>query len=71
MYTKDQFTKDLKKALIDSEIKVTELSAMLGKTKATLSQQINGATFRYVDVVNILDMLGYEVIWRKRDENKN
>lgn len=69
MLTKNQFTKDLKKIMIDNDLTQDKLAQMLGKSKGTLSPQINGATFRYVDFVNILDMLGYEVIWRKKGHN--
>ena len=59
--------------MIDCNQSQASLAALLGKSKGTLSPQINGATFRYVDLVNILDMLGYDVVWVKRHnaENKN
>lgn len=66
MYTKDKFTKDFKKLMIDNDLPQDKLAAMLNKTKGALSPQINNATFRYVDLVNILDMLGYDVVWVKR-----
>ena len=71
--TKDKFAKDFKKLMIDCNQSQASLAAMLGKSKGTLSPQINGATFRYIDLVNILDMLGYDVVWIKRHnaENKN
>lgn len=71
MLTREQCTKELKKVMIDSGITVNQLAAMLNKTQGTLSQQINGATFRYVDLVNILDMLGYDVVWVKRKTNES
>lgn len=67
MLTKNQFTKDFKKIMIDNDLTQDKLAQMLCKSKGTLSPQINGATFRYVDFVNILDMLGYDVIWVKRN----
>lgn len=69
MYTNEQFTKDFKKILIDNNYNVKQFAAVLGKAQATLQKQVAGATFRYVDFVNILDMLGYEVIWRKKGHN--
>ena len=69
--TKDKFAKDFKKLMIDCNQSQASLAALLGKSKGTLSPQINGATFRYVDLVNILDMLGYDVVWVKRHNGKN
>ncbi len=66
MYTKEQFTKDFKKILIDSGCNVNQLAPHLNKSQAALNKQVLGATFRYVDLVNILDMLGYDVVWVKR-----
>lgn len=73
MLTKDKFSKDFKKMLIDSSINMVQLAKQLNKAAPTLNKQVNGATFRYVDLVNILDMLGYDVVWVKRHngENKN
>lgn len=67
MLTKDQFTKDFKKVLIDSNSNMAQIAKQLNKTQSSISQQVNGATFRYVDFVNILDMLGYDVVWVKRN----
>ena len=71
MLTKDEFIKDFKKALIDSNSNMSQLAKQLNKTQGTISQQVNGATFRYVDLVNILDMLGYNVVWVKRKNNES
>ena len=71
MLTKDEFIKDFKKALIDSNSNMSQLAKQLNKTQGTISQQVNGATFRYVDLVNILDMLGYDVVWVKRKNNES
>ena len=67
MLTKEQFTKDFKKILIDNNYNVATFAPVLGKSQAALNKQVLGATFRYVDFVNILDMLGYDVIWVKRN----
>lgn len=67
MLTREQFTKDIKKLLIDCDLTVTEAGELIGNSQQNLSKKINNASFGYVDFVNLLDVLGYEVIWVKKD----
>ena len=68
MLTREQFTKDFKKLLIDCELTITEAGQFIGNSQQNLSKKINNASFGYVDFVNLLDFLGYDVIWKKREK---
>ena len=73
MVQKENLIKEWKKILIDAGVTEKQVAAKLGKAQPTLNKQVNGFTFRYTEFVNILDMLGYDVVWVKRHnaENKN
>lgn len=67
MLTRDKLTKDIKKLLIDEGITMARLANMAGSSQQNLNKKINKASFNYVDLVKILDILGYDVRWIKRN----
>lgn len=69
MKTREAMQKDFKKFLIDNDIKQVQLAQILGVTRGAINQKINNFSWNYVDLVNLLDELGYDVVWVKRDEN--
>ena len=69
MKTREAMQKDFKKFLIDNDIKQVQLAQILGVTRGAVNQKINNFSWNYIDLVNLLDELGYDVVWVKRDEN--
>lgn len=67
MLTRDKLTKEIKKLLIDEGITMARLAIMAGSSQQNLNKKINKASFNYVDLVKILDILGYDVRWIKRN----
>lgn len=67
---KENLIKEWKKVLIDAGVTEKQVAAKLGKAQPTLNKQVNGFTFRYTEFVNILDMLGYDVVWVKRQSDE-
>lgn len=45
----------------------TKLAERLGVTSGAVNQKISNFSWRYIDLVNLLDDLGYDVVWIKRD----
>lgn len=70
MLTKEQFKKDLKKIMIQENITQKNIADIRKVTPASVSQQMNAASWRYIDLVNLLDKLGYDVVWVKRHNAK-
>ena len=66
MLTREQFTKEIRKILIEEDTTATELGEKIGESQQNINKKIRNASFGYVDFVNLLDVLGYEVIWVKK-----
>lgn len=50
-------------------LNLTQLANMLGVSVASLSNKLNRPTMKYSDVLEILHILGYELIPRKIENN--
>ena len=57
----------MRKILIDKEINISKLSEMLGESQANVGQKLKRKTIRLLDAEKILNVLGYDLIIRKRD----
>lgn len=68
MLTREQFTKEIRKLLIEESTNATELGVKISESQQNINKKIRNASFGYVDFVNLLDILGYEVIWVKKDK---
>lgn len=66
---KQYFQKQLKKLMIDENINQKKLGELTGTTQQVAGRKILNFSWRYIDLVNLLDELGYDVVWVKRDEN--
>lgn len=64
--------KRLKKILVDEDIKIKELAQMLEQSRNNkvlpngLSQKINRESLKFNEVEEILNILGYDIIFQKR-----
>ena len=63
----EKFEKTVRKILIDKEINISKLSEMLGESQANVGQKLKRKTIRLLDAEKILNVLGYDLIIRKRD----
>lgn len=63
--SRDALTKDIKKVLVDCGLSEREAAISIGVSPSSLNQKNTNASWRYVDLVNFLDKLGYDVIWEK------
>ena len=66
---KEFFQKQFKKLMIDENLNQSILAEKLGVARNSISKKMVNFSWRYVDLVNLLDELGYDVVWVKRDEN--
>lgn len=46
---------------------ISSIASKLGITQPTLSQKINNESLRFTDVEKIASLLGYEIVWKKKD----
>lgn len=63
---KIEFEYFLKGKLAENGLNITKLSEMLGTSQANISQRIKKATFDYIELSKIADLLGYDIEWIKR-----
>ncbi len=61
--------KYIKIALIESGIQQKELAEKLGVTNGNISKMLKNDKIGYNKVEEIADILGYEIIWRKKENN--
>lgn len=62
-----QLKRELISLLALNGLNQTDLAEMLGVTSGAVNQKISNFSWRYIDLVNLLDELGYDVVWVKRD----
>ena len=63
---KIEFEYFLKGKLAENGLNITKLAEMLGTSQANISQRIKKATFDYIELSQIADLLGYDIEWVKR-----
>lgn len=68
MLTREQFTKDIRKLFVDENTNATKVGKIAGETQQNFSKKVRNGSFGYVDFVNVLNLLGYEVIWKKKEK---
>lgn len=64
---KVQLKNNFLQAVASAGTNQTRLAEHLGVTSGAINQKINNFSWRYIDLVNLLDDLGYDVVWIKRD----
>ena len=58
---------DLKAYIISSGKTMIEVSELLGISQSSLSQQLSRESIKYSKVLELADVLGYEIIWKKKE----
>lgn len=58
---------ELKSYFVLSGMTMTDVAQKLGITQSALSQKITNESLRYKDAVKIADLLGYDIVWKRRD----
>lgn len=65
---------DLKAAITSSGLKLKDVNDELNRRHGTdlsfqnFSNRLRNEKFRYIEVEEILNILGYDIIWQKRKE---
>lgn len=63
---KDILKKEWKKLLIDNDVTEKELALKIGTKQQTLNKKINSGSIRYIEFEELLNALGYELVWQKK-----
>jgi len=63
---KVEFEYFLKGKLAENGFNISKLSEVLGTSQQNVSQRIKKATFDYIELSKIADLLGYDIEWVKR-----
>lgn len=58
---------ELKGYIASAGMTSAALAEKLGISPPALSQKINNESLRYKDAVKIADLLGYDIVWKRRD----
>lgn len=64
--SKIEFEYFIKGKLAENGLNISKLAEMLGTSHANLSKKIKIASLNYIDLNQIADLLGYDIIWEKR-----
>lgn len=67
MYTREDLTKQTELLLKIENTTVIDVAQALNIEYKTFYERIKKGRFTYVDYVNFLDYLGYEIILKKKD----
>lgn len=62
--------KEIKKFMIDENLTQLKIAEILDVSQQVIQKKNKNFSWRYIDLVNLLDKLGYDVVWVKRDEQK-
>ena len=63
---KIEFEYFLKGKLAENGLNISRLAEKLGTSQANISQHIKKASFDYIELSKIADLLGYDIEWVKR-----
>lgn len=67
--TTEELALEIRKLLlIEGNKSETQAAKMAGLSQQNFSAKLKSGTLRYVEVAELLNELGYEIIWRKRHE---
>lgn len=48
-----------------------DIAKILGVTRSAVAQRTLNGSWKYVDFCNILDSLGYDIMWVKKEDKDN
>jgi len=63
---KIEFEYFLKGKLAENGLNISKLAEKLGTSQANMSQRIKKASFDYIELSKIADILGYTIEWVKK-----
>lgn len=64
---KDTLTKDLRKLFVEEDnISETQAAKLIGMAQSNFNKKLNTGTLRYLEIYDLLDKLGYDIVWKKR-----
>lgn len=66
-WDKMELRHELKGYIASAGMTSAALAEKLGISPPALSQKINNESLRYKDAVKIADLLGYDIVWKRRD----
>lgn len=58
---------ELKSYIAASGETMASVAEKIGITRSAMTQKINNESLRYKDAVKIADLLGYDIVWKRRD----
>ncbi|WIF94292.1 hypothetical protein [Caminicella sporogenes] len=62
------FSKIVKKLLIDKEMTLKQIADTLGESQQNINGKINRETIRLMDAERILDAIGYKLVIKEKDK---
>ena len=62
-------SKYIKIAMLENHMQQKELAERLGVSSASMSQMLRNDKMNYNRVEEIADILGYDIVWQKRQDN--
>lgn len=57
----------LKRLLVENRYSETLMAEKIGFSQVNLNTKLKKGTLRYLEVEKILDVLGYEIVWQKKE----
>lgn len=61
-----EFEYFIKSKIAKNGLTVSSFSQMFNTSQQNFSQRLKKATFDYIEISKIADLLGYDIIWQKR-----
>lgn len=58
----------LKSKLAAKGFNIKKLAEILGTSQANISQRIKRGSFNCIELYNIADILGYEIVWKEKTD---
>lgn len=65
---KTEFEYFLKGKLAENGLNMSKLAEMLGTSHSNISQRIKRASFDCIELYHIADLLGYNIVWEKKNK---
>ncbi|HMM20651.1 MAG TPA: hypothetical protein PKA10_07910 [Selenomonadales bacterium] len=66
--TTEQLALEIRKLLlVEGNMSETQAAKLAGMSQQNFSAKLKSGTLRYLEVAGLLEALGCEIIWRKKD----
>lgn len=66
--TPEQLALEIRKLLlIEGNMSETQAAKLASMSQQNFSAKLKSGTLRYLEVAGLLDELGYEIVWKKRE----